>query len=71
MTTPLQRWLDRWLVPAILATVGLPFVIAGTTIFALVPRSTAILPSRSAIAPMATAATLPDPGEPVMLQGEK
>ncbi|MBW4482385.1 MAG: hypothetical protein KME14_07570 [Tildeniella torsiva UHER 1998/13D] len=62
------KW-DRWLVPGVLALVGVPFLITGGVLWAVVPRSVANHAKEVARLPVATAATLNERGAPVLLEG--
>ncbi|MBD2109109.1 hypothetical protein [Nodosilinea sp. FACHB-13] len=62
------KW-DRWLVPGVLAAVGVPFLITGGVLWAVVPRSVANHAKEVARLPVATAATLNERGAPVLLEG--
>ncbi|HZG38069.1 MAG TPA: hypothetical protein VEZ50_05250 [Nodosilinea sp.] len=61
---------DRWLVPGVLAAVGVPFLIAGGVIWAVVPRAVANHAKEVTRLPVATAATLNERGAPVLLEGQ-
>jgi hypothetical protein len=63
------KW-DRWLVPGVLALVGVPFLITGGVLWAVVPRSVANHAKEVARLPVATAATLNERGAPVLLEGQ-
>lgn len=63
------KW-DRWLVPGVLAAVGVPFLIAGGVLSAVVPRAVANHAKEVARLPVATAATLNERGAPVLLEGQ-
>lgn len=65
----MSKW-ERWLVPGVLAIVGVPFLIAGGVLWAVVPRSVANHAKEVARLPVATAATLNERGAPVLLEGQ-
>lgn len=62
------KW-ERWLVPGILAAVGVPFLIAGSLLRAFVPQEVARHAQEVARLPVATAATLNERGAQVLLEG--
>ncbi|MBD1875168.1 hypothetical protein H6F75_16920 [Nodosilinea sp. FACHB-131] len=63
------KW-DRWLVPGVLTAVGVPFLIAGGVLWAVVPQAVANHAKEVARLPVATAATLNERGAPVLLEGQ-
>ncbi|MBW4461347.1 MAG: hypothetical protein KME47_14075 [Nodosilinea sp. WJT8-NPBG4] len=63
------KW-ERWLLPGVLAAVGVPFLITGGVLWAVVPRSVANHAKEVARLPVATAATLNERGAPVLLEGQ-
>lgn len=65
----MSTW-ERWLLPIILATVGLPFLLAGGLIRAFLPQSIANQAQEVARLPVATADTLNERGAPVLLEGQ-
>ncbi|MEA5450153.1 hypothetical protein VB780_16350 [Leptolyngbya sp. CCNP1308] len=65
----MSKW-ERWLVPGVLAVVGVPFLITGGVLWAVVPRSVANHAKEVARLPVATAATLNERGAPVLLEGQ-
>lgn len=65
----MSKW-ERWLVPGVLAAVGVPFLITGGVLWAVVPRSVANHAREVARLPVATAATLNERGAPVLLEGQ-
>jgi hypothetical protein len=62
------RW-ERWLLPGILALVGLPFLIVGGAVWRLVPQSMANHAEEVARLPVATASTLNERGTRVLIEG--
>ncbi|MFQ4135007.1 hypothetical protein PGN35_001685 [Nodosilinea sp. PGN35] len=65
----MSKW-ERWLVPGVLAAVGIPFLIAGGVIWAVVPQAVANHAREVARLPVATATTLNERGAPVLLEGQ-
>ena len=60
---------ERWLLPGLFGTVGGVFLIAGGLITALLPDTVASHAEAVARLPVATAATLNEPGTQVLLEG--
>ncbi|MBD2111181.1 MULTISPECIES: hypothetical protein [Cyanophyceae] len=65
----MSTW-ERWLLPGILAAVGVPFLITGGVLWAVVPRAVANHAKEVARLPVATATTLNERGAPVVIEGQ-
>ena len=64
----MSTW-ERWLLPGILAAVGIPFLLAGGLIRAFLPQSIANQAQEVAQLPVATADTLNERGTRVLIEG--
>ncbi|MGB3312120.1 MAG: hypothetical protein WBG32_08075 [Nodosilinea sp.] len=64
----MSRW-EHWLLPGVLATVGVPFLIAGGVIRVMVPQTIASQAQEIAQLQVATANTLSERGARVLLEG--
>lgn len=64
----MSTW-ERWLLPMILAAVGIPFLLAGGLIRAFLPQSIANQAQEVARLPIATADTLNERGARVLIEG--
>ncbi|MGG6237009.1 hypothetical protein ACQ4N7_00085 [Nodosilinea sp. AN01ver1] len=64
----MSKW-EHWLLPGILAAVGVPFLIAGGVIRIVLPRTIATHAQEVARLPVATADTLNERGARVLLEG--
>ncbi|WOD41716.1 hypothetical protein [Nodosilinea sp. E11] len=64
----MSKW-EHWLLPGILAAVGVPFLIAGGVIRIILPQTIARHAQEVAQLPVATAVTLKERGTRVLLEG--
>ncbi|MGB3136973.1 MAG: hypothetical protein WBB18_09240 [Nodosilinea sp.] len=64
----MSRW-ERWLLPGILATIGVPFLSAGVVVRGMVPQTIADHAQEVARLRISTAATLKERGARVLLEG--